>query len=306
MKKISSNQKTLQNKRKDADTRSSAGPDGAAIASNLTGLPNALKSGIEALSGFSLDDVKVHTNSSKPAALQALAYAQGQDIHLGPGQERHLPHEAWHVVQQKQGRVKENRHMKGLPINDDAALEAEASEMGIKALQTPAADSKGIIQNKATPNAQIVQRITADEPGQEYIAMDHWGYRALADGESIGTDSMSTCVTIAIYNDAHQALIAHFGSGSLLVDPIDDVKAGAIEIAQTIEELGGDWHGWVFTGMKEPHKISQLRIKILKKKFGFLKDAGGHAGVTLTRSGDTITPSWIAASQAVNALDLAT
>ena len=29
----------------------------------------------------------------------ALAYAQGSDIHLAPGQEQHLPHEAWHVVQ---------------------------------------------------------------------------------------------------------------------------------------------------------------------------------------------------------------
>lgn len=33
-------------------------------------------------------------------------YSQGTDIHIGPGQEKHLPHEAWHVVQQKQGRVK--------------------------------------------------------------------------------------------------------------------------------------------------------------------------------------------------------
>jgi len=48
----------------------------------------------------------VHYNSDKPAQLQAHAYAQGTDIHLASGQEKHLPHEAWHVVQQKQGRVK--------------------------------------------------------------------------------------------------------------------------------------------------------------------------------------------------------
>ncbi|MEL6127089.1 MAG: DUF4157 domain-containing protein, partial [Pseudomonadota bacterium] len=34
-----------------------------------------------------------------------MAYAQGSNIHLGPGQDQHLPHEAWHVVQQRQGRV---------------------------------------------------------------------------------------------------------------------------------------------------------------------------------------------------------
>ncbi|UII25819.1 DUF4157 domain-containing protein [Fulvivirga maritima] len=73
---------------------------------NKTGLPDNLKSGIESLSGHSLDDVKVHYNSGKPAQLNAHAYAQGTDIHLASGQERHLPHEAWHVVQQKQGRVK--------------------------------------------------------------------------------------------------------------------------------------------------------------------------------------------------------
>jgi hypothetical protein len=70
---------------------------------NKTGLPDNLKTGMENLSGMSLDDVKVHRNSDKPAQLQAHAFAQGTDIHLASGQEKHLPHEAWHVVQQKQG-----------------------------------------------------------------------------------------------------------------------------------------------------------------------------------------------------------
>ena len=68
---------------------------------NNTGLPDNLKSGIENLSGYSMDDVKVHYNSDKPAQLHAHAYAQGTDIHLASGQEKHLAHEAWHVVQQK-------------------------------------------------------------------------------------------------------------------------------------------------------------------------------------------------------------
>ncbi|WP_271765129.1 eCIS core domain-containing protein [Aquimarina algiphila] len=102
---------------------------------NNTGLPDTLKSGIENLSGYSMDDVKVHYNSSKPAQLQAHAYAQGTDIHLAPGQQKHLPHEAWHVVQQKQGRVKPTRQLKSkVNINDDAGLEKEADVMGKKAL----------------------------------------------------------------------------------------------------------------------------------------------------------------------------
>ena len=103
---------------------------------NNTGLPDNLKSGVENLSGHSMDDVNVHHNSDKPAQLQAAAYAQGTDIHLGPGQEKHLPHEAWHVVQQKQGRVKPTMQMKGeINVNDDYGLEKEADLMGQKALQ---------------------------------------------------------------------------------------------------------------------------------------------------------------------------
>ncbi len=100
---------------------------------NQTGLPDRLKTGIEHLSGYSMDDVKVHYNSDKPARLQAHAYAQGRDIHIAPGQEKHLPHEAWHVVQQMQGRVKPTMQAKGVAINDDLALEREADQMGGKA-----------------------------------------------------------------------------------------------------------------------------------------------------------------------------
>lgn len=101
---------------------------------NKTGLPDPLKSGIEHLSGHSMDDVKVHYNSNQPAQLNAHAYAQGTDIHLGPGQEKHLPHEAWHVVQQKQGRVQPTKQLKSkVQINDDKDLEKEADVMGAKA-----------------------------------------------------------------------------------------------------------------------------------------------------------------------------
>lgn len=55
------------------------------------GLPENLKSAIESLSGYPMDDVKVHYNSDKPATLKAHAYAQGTDIHLASGQENHLP-----------------------------------------------------------------------------------------------------------------------------------------------------------------------------------------------------------------------
>lgn len=104
------------------------------------GLPAGLRSGIESLSGMDMSGVRVHRNSARPAALQAKAFAQGQDIHLGPGEEKHLPHEAWHVVQQAQGRVKANAQamtqMTGrTAVNEDRHLEREADVMGARALQ---------------------------------------------------------------------------------------------------------------------------------------------------------------------------
>ena len=48
---------------------------------NKTGLPDNLKTGIENLSGYSMNDVKVHYNSDKPAQLQAHACtAQSQAL----------------------------------------------------------------------------------------------------------------------------------------------------------------------------------------------------------------------------------
>jgi hypothetical protein len=133
----------------------------APVRENNTGLPDELKAGVENLSGHSLDDVRVHYNSAQPAELQAHAYAQGTDIHVAPGQEQHLPHEAWHVAQQKQGRVKPTMQMKGkVNVNDDAGLEHEADAMGAKALQSAqlksSEDEEDLLQAKPAGSAATV------------------------------------------------------------------------------------------------------------------------------------------------------
>ncbi|MDI9340550.1 MAG: DUF4157 domain-containing protein [Sediminibacterium sp.] len=107
-----------------------------ATVQKANGLPEGLQNGIEQLSGIGMEDVKVHYNSSKPAQFKAHAFARGNEIHLGAGQEKHLPHEAWHIVQQKQGRVKPTVQLKdNTNVNDDAGLEQEADVMGAKAMQ---------------------------------------------------------------------------------------------------------------------------------------------------------------------------
>ena len=100
---------------------------------NETGMSDNLKAGIEDLSGFAMDDVRVHYNSPEPATVQALAYTQGTDIYVAPGQEQHLPHEAWHVAQQMAGRGEPTAEVSGLPVNDCIELEHEADVMGARA-----------------------------------------------------------------------------------------------------------------------------------------------------------------------------
>ena len=139
---------------------------------NSTGLPDNLKSGVEKLSGESLNDVQVHRNSDQPAQMQAHAFAQGNQIHVAPGQEKHLPHEAWHVAQQKQGRVKPTTQMKGqIPVNDDKGLEHEADVMGAKALQKGTLDKP--TQLKSFTDTDLTSAVLNDSPSQNTPTLQH-------------------------------------------------------------------------------------------------------------------------------------
>lgn len=140
-----------------SDTRTSSAQSGLIQKKeNKTGIPDGLKAGMESVSGMSLNDVSVHRNSDKPAQLQAHAYAQGTDVHLAPGQEKHLPHELGHVVQQKQGRVAPTTQLKGkVPVNDSPSLEKEADMLGAKAKSLGA--SAEVSQLKAMEEEEPVQ-----------------------------------------------------------------------------------------------------------------------------------------------------
>ena len=96
---------------------------------NLTGIPTQMKLNFEQRSGLSFDDVRVHYNSDKPAQLQALAYTQGTQVYVGPGQEIYLPHELGHIVQQKAGLVHPTKFINGIAINDSPLLEKAADAM---------------------------------------------------------------------------------------------------------------------------------------------------------------------------------
>lgn len=117
---------------------------------NHTGIPMQMKSAFERNTGLSFDDVKVHYHSDRPAKLDALAYTQGNQVYIGPGQEKHLSHELGHVVQQKQGRVRPTTRIGGVGVNDDAGLEREA-DLGILGQSKEAGGGNdNIIQRKVT------------------------------------------------------------------------------------------------------------------------------------------------------------
>ncbi len=146
-------------------------------------LPAQLQAGIESLSGMSMAHVNVHYNSPQPAQLNAHAFAQGSDIHLAAGQERHLPHEAWHVVQQAQGRVQPTMQMKaGVSINDDRALEQEADVMGARAQAAGQTTQRRALTT--TGSSGVAQRQTLTQTG------DHGalGLTESADVQSIKDD----------------------------------------------------------------------------------------------------------------------
>ena len=167
----SSQSESLQRK---ADMASNAAQRAEIPRQNNTGMPDNLKAGIESLSRFSMDDVRVHYNSSKPATVQALAYTQGTDIHVAPGQEMHLPHEAWHVAQQMAGRVSPTININGMPVNDNAALEHEADVMGEKAVMLRK-------ENVETKSKNVPRRALQLKPGDDIdmvCAADVW-YRDL-------------------------------------------------------------------------------------------------------------------------------
>jgi hypothetical protein len=176
-------------------SNSAAGSNGqspaqlAAVEPNKTGLPDNIKSGAEHLSGMSLSDVNVHYNSDKPAQLAAHAYAQGTDIHVAPGQEKHVAHEAWHVVQQKQGRVNATTQMKATtPVNDDAGLESEADRMGAKsaAIGSSIQAKAQLKKNESINNQKTVQRAgpTADPKGAEVAEKEKDGPKVELDEEN--------------------------------------------------------------------------------------------------------------------------
>lgn len=203
-----------------------------------TGLPANLKSGIENIAKMDLSDIRVHYNSNKPKDLNAHAFTQGTDIHVAPGQEKHVAHEAWHVVQQKQGRVKANTEVKGVAVNNSKSLEKEADIMGAKAQE--AAKTKVAAPKQQSPAPKGSSAKTVQRKGFFSAVGDFFG----GVGDTIGgaVDAVGEAVT-----DAGKAVgNAVVGAGKAIGNAA--VKAGravkktakeaASKVGETAEQVG--------------------------------------------------------------------
>lgn len=123
-------------------------------------LPERFRAALEHMSGMSMGDVRVHYGSSQPDAVEAHAYTQGNQIHLAPGQDHHLAHEAWHVVQQKQRRVRPTIKVANQSVNDSDGLEREADRMAvrIRSFSAPASSPAVEGMQASTAAAPVTQR----------------------------------------------------------------------------------------------------------------------------------------------------
>jgi hypothetical protein len=236
---------------------------------NNTGLPDNLKSGVENLSGLSMDDVNVHLNSDQPAQMQAHAFAQGNQIHVAPGQEKHLPHEAWHVAQQKQGRVKPTTQMKGqIPVNDDKGLEHEADVMGAKALQMDTLNEP--TQLKSFTDTDLTSPVLNDSPSQNTPTLQHkidteGSEETVIDGDLKEAEEVVNSFSFGIPN-AFQAEVEYNETkeeGKIEIGDSEDGKAFKGFAGEgTIEKEGTGWKGQVSVSLPETPEAKTPEVEL--------------------------------------------
>ncbi len=101
---------------------------------NATGMPDGVLQRMQKSFSTDFSNVRIFPNSGMATQLSAHAFTQGHNIHFAPGKynpgssdgQKLISHELRHVVQQRGGRVKPTTRVKGLPVNDNPALEKEA------------------------------------------------------------------------------------------------------------------------------------------------------------------------------------
>jgi len=216
---------------------------GPVQAARESAVPTALKRRAEEKSGLAMDTVRVHYASQKPGQLGALAYAQGEHIYLGPGQESCLPHELAHVVQQKQGRVPVTSVSQGVALNDDPALEREADAFALRRMPPPAAAAQ-VAQRViiVTPNPRNPSMKVKISKFDDLIAMCQNPKLQKFDVESLHLSDWQAVVVQGVKDTGPPKGIHDESIISKIVERLDMDIAAYNGPEMTIEEMGA-WLG---------------------------------------------------------------
>lgn len=246
------------------------------------GMPSRLEKGLEVLSGMDFSDVRVHYNSSRPAQFDALAYTRGKNIFLSPGQEHHLPHEGWHVVQQEQGRVKATTRERGVSLNDDAALEREADVMGLRASRV---ETSGHVRPKSTDRGSSPKPVQRKSPTHRKDA-------PAAREETSGIDRQRQLLDEAseTLEELEQRLDAHnkhlrAKEEAYQRQIIEQLKSINLRIDEFYKEA-------------EKHTLDQLRPDIMKSTVGPITGATSTVVGSVGGADKTADKAWVVSGPA--------
>jgi hypothetical protein len=216
-----------------------------------------------------VDDVRVHADSPVPAVLGAHAFTWGRHIHVGPGQQHHLPHEAWHAAQQLGGRVAATEARAGVALNADPRLEGEADRMGAAAVTGATAD---VCANRGAPavagggpatHAPVMQgrlrlegslsdqfalldRINATSSMPYYL--DAEGFLSSVATAPFLTDEFSRQMEAAI-EDRHQTVVLSLAHG--MADPVDTFATGEVNIDNLLSMPDTVFQNWMIHVLAE-------------------------------------------------------
>jgi len=137
-----------------------------------TGMPAPVRAKMENVFKADFSNVRVHPASARAVELGALAFAQGNEIHVAPGHwapetpkgQELLGHELGHVMQQWTGKAKTTELHMGVGLNDEPALEREADVMGMRAAHGRVAGEPILHRRTGQPraNAPIQRRVNPE------------------------------------------------------------------------------------------------------------------------------------------------
>jgi len=176
--------------------------------------------------------------------LQAQAYAGGNEAHFAPAQEQHLPHEAWHVAQQRQGRVDPTLQMQS--EEEEVQMQSEEEEIQMQS------EEEEEVQMQPDSSGAVVQRTLEEDLQKQILMRNQLGGRKNR-------------------NEAIEKIETKNTTNALKKDTIGDAKISAFSAKNKAEALGAKGKEMGIGSEKNLKKLGKLdagRDKEFKSRIG--------------------------------------